>query len=320
MASFTPNYDLEKPVVGGDLDVWGGKLNTNFDKVDTAIKARADATATVATNLATLDAAVVKKDGTVAMSGPLVLPAGNPTLGTHATNKSYVDNGLAVKSPLASPTFTGTPAAPTASAGTNTTQIATTEFVTSAVATGVSTYAPLASPNFTGTPTISSAAIATQSYVNNAVAPIQYWVRKVKSSTNTITSNTTYATDADLQFNVTAGTKYSYRGVFFIYYKGSVKIRFSGPTVTVLHNTHQSFTGLTGATGAQAAGNYTAYPATNMYAVPGGSTDLLVTVMVDGIIQPSANGTFEFQFAQNTASANATQIKVGSYLEYFATA
>lgn len=39
---------------------------------------------------------------------------------------------------LASPTFTGTPAAPTAAAGTNTTQIATTAFVTSAVAAGAS--------------------------------------------------------------------------------------------------------------------------------------------------------------------------------------
>lgn len=36
---------------------------------------------------------------------------------------------------LASPTFTGVPAAPTAAAGTNTTQLATTEFVTSAVST-----------------------------------------------------------------------------------------------------------------------------------------------------------------------------------------
>lgn len=36
--------------------------------------------------------------------------------------------------PLASPTFTGTPAAPTATPGTNTTQIATTAFVTAAVA------------------------------------------------------------------------------------------------------------------------------------------------------------------------------------------
>ena len=37
-------------------------------------------------------------------------------------------------STLASPTFTGTPAAPTATAGTNTTQLATTAFVTTAVA------------------------------------------------------------------------------------------------------------------------------------------------------------------------------------------
>jgi hypothetical protein len=40
---------------------------------------------------------------------------------------------LAAKAALASPTFTGTPAAPTATAGTNTTQLATTAFVTSAI-------------------------------------------------------------------------------------------------------------------------------------------------------------------------------------------
>ena len=39
---------------------------------------------------------------------------------------------LAAKAPLASPTFTGTPAAPTASQGTNTTQVATTAFVQAA--------------------------------------------------------------------------------------------------------------------------------------------------------------------------------------------
>jgi hypothetical protein len=50
------------------------------------------------------------------------------------------------RAPLASPTFTGVPAAPTATAGTNTTQVATTAFVTTAV-TGL---APLASPSFTG--------------------------------------------------------------------------------------------------------------------------------------------------------------------------
>jgi hypothetical protein len=39
------------------------------------------------------------------------------------------------RAPLASPALTGTPTAPTANAGTSTTQIATTEFVTNAVAT-----------------------------------------------------------------------------------------------------------------------------------------------------------------------------------------
>ena len=79
------------------------------------------------------------------------------------------------KAPLASPTFTGTPAAPTATAGTNTTQLATTAFVlgqsssttpvmngTAAVGTGTTfaradhvhasdtSRAPLASPSLTG--------------------------------------------------------------------------------------------------------------------------------------------------------------------------
>lgn len=41
---------------------------------------------------------------------------------------------LDLKAPLASPALTGTPTAPTASAGTNTTQLATTAFVSTAVA------------------------------------------------------------------------------------------------------------------------------------------------------------------------------------------
>ena len=46
-----------------------------------------------------------------------------------ATNKSYTDVSLNLKSNLASPTFTGTPSAPTATSGTNNTQLATTAFV-----------------------------------------------------------------------------------------------------------------------------------------------------------------------------------------------
>ena len=44
-------------------------------------------------------------------------------------NESDADTALATKAPLASPSLTGTPTAPTAAAGTNTTQVATTAYV-----------------------------------------------------------------------------------------------------------------------------------------------------------------------------------------------
>ena len=57
---------------------------------------------------------------------------------TSATKATQDGNGATIATTyakLAGPTFTGTPKAPTAAAGTNTTQIATTAFVTNAVAT-----------------------------------------------------------------------------------------------------------------------------------------------------------------------------------------
>jgi hypothetical protein len=95
---------------------------------------------------------------------------------------------------LASPNFSGTPSAPTASSGTSTTQLATTAFVTAAIAAApiVSSFngragavvmttaditaaggAPVASPAFSGTPTAPTAApgdntsnVATTAFVN----------------------------------------------------------------------------------------------------------------------------------------------------------
>lgn len=49
------------------------------------------------------------------------------------TELSAVSNAIASKANINSPSFTGTPVAPTASAGTNTTQLATTAFVTAAL-------------------------------------------------------------------------------------------------------------------------------------------------------------------------------------------
>ena len=79
----------------------------------------------------------------------LVVPDGQLTLGSTAVTSTaaelnYVDGvtsnvqtQLDAKAALAGPTFTGTPAAPTAGAGTNTTQLATTAFVTAAIATTI---------------------------------------------------------------------------------------------------------------------------------------------------------------------------------------
>lgn len=63
---------------------------------------------------------------------------GGSALSASATIPASDVSGLAgTYAPLASPSFTGTPTAPTAAAGTNTTQVATTAFVTSAVAAAV---------------------------------------------------------------------------------------------------------------------------------------------------------------------------------------
>lgn len=50
------------------------------------------------------------------------------------TDKSYVDTELALKANLSSPALSGTPTAPTAAVGTNTTQVATTAFVNAEIA------------------------------------------------------------------------------------------------------------------------------------------------------------------------------------------
>lgn len=64
------------------------------------------------------------------------LPSGDPlkiVKGTEIdTEFNNIATAVATKADSASPTLTGTPVAPTASAGTNTTQIATTAFVTTA--------------------------------------------------------------------------------------------------------------------------------------------------------------------------------------------
>ena len=103
---------------------------------------------------------------------------GTPTAPTAAqsTNTTQIATTEFVQGQLVGPAFTGTPTAPTAAQGTNTTQIATTEFVNAEIAADITGKADIASPTFTGTPAAPTAAqganttqIATTAYVQGEV-------------------------------------------------------------------------------------------------------------------------------------------------------
>ena len=87
--------------------------------------------------------------------------------------------------PINSPTFTGTPAAPTAAQGTDTTQIATTAFVNAEIAADTAAKAPLASPTFTGTVTIPAGASIAD--IGTTIQPYDADTAK-RDTTNTYTA------------------------------------------------------------------------------------------------------------------------------------
>ena len=185
------------PIGGTTGQVLQKSSNTNYDVSWTTPYAGADALKT-ANNLSELTATA-----START--------NLGLGTMATQSS------ASYALLASPTFTGVPAAPTAASNTNTTQIATTAFVTTAVnqkanvfsptftgtvtipaGASISGYATIASPTFTGTPAAPTAATATNT---TQIATTAYV--KNQGYLTTATAATTYAPLASPTFTGT---------------------------------------------------------------------------------------------------------------------
>ena len=126
----TTNYSWVLPTVGGSEDTWGTELNTVLTAIDTLLGG------TDATEFAILNGATVTPAELNLLDGVTWTLTGLNGLTVTVTEINYVDGvtsniqtQLDGKAPTASPTFTGTPAAPTAAADTNTTQIATTAFV-----------------------------------------------------------------------------------------------------------------------------------------------------------------------------------------------
>lgn len=110
-------------------------LQTQLDSINTSLQNKvglsdlSGAISTVSTSNLTANRALISNG-----SGKIAVSSVTSTqLGYVSGVTSAIQTQLNAKAALASPTFTGTPKAPTASAGTNTTQIATTAYVYTAI-------------------------------------------------------------------------------------------------------------------------------------------------------------------------------------------
>jgi hypothetical protein len=213
----------------------GATWDSLYPKTKAAIVVLDDGTTTASAKFTAIDTALAGKatqaDITTAINNVInAAPAALDTLdelanalGDDANFAATMTTNLSTKAPLASPTFTGTPAAPTAAADTNTTQLATTAFVvgqagsSSPLMDGTATVgtskkfarddhrhptdtsrAPLASPTFTCTPAAPTATagtnttqIATTAFVKAACDAIDLDV-PIISATEPPTGNLWY--------------------------------------------------------------------------------------------------------------------------------
>jgi hypothetical protein len=206
-------------------------------------------------------------------------------------SKSYVDNSIALKANLASPSFTGSPVAPTAISTDSSTILATTAFVKGGLASKASIayvdnakalMAPLASPALTGTPTAPTATAGTNT---TQVATTAF----VKAAVDAAVTGNGVTQDANDNSTNLATTEYVDRA-------DALKANLASPTFT---GTPSMPTGTTGVTQASTDN----------------STKLATTAFVTTAVTAKANvdsPTFSGTVAAPTATATDSTTKVAT--------
>lgn len=190
--------------------------------------------ADTATQLAT--ARRISLTGVVDSAGALFDGSGDIVLSTSIANGSLtiaktsgLQAALDALAPIDSPSFTGTPLAPTQAKSNSSTRIATTAFVKAVVGD----YAPLASPEFTGTPTAPTAAVGTS---NNQLATTEFVGAEITAKAPTKTgggASGSWPISISGQ-SATAGKLATARTINGVAFDGSANITLPTPTVSTL--------------------------------------------------------------------------------------
>ncbi|QDP53235.1 MAG: hypothetical protein GOVbin7744_38 [Prokaryotic dsDNA virus sp.] len=137
-----------------------------------------------------------------------------------------------------------------------------------------------------------------------------------KGTTESKTSDTTYATDSDLALLVKANTKLTGRLVawFDTAATPDFKFQFTAPGSPTLLR----IVGRYVVPGATSSTEFLHTSGTSVAVTGSGSTGGYLEA--DILLHNGANaGVFGLQWAQNTSNASATKVLAGSYFEYFVT-
>ena len=205
------------------------------------------------------------------------------------TEFDNIATAVATKADVASPTFTGTPLAPTASPGTNTTQLATTAFVTAAtgtlgtmstqnanaVAITGGTASGLTSLSVSGTATATTFSGAGTSLTGTA-ASLNIGGNAATATSATSATSATTATTATNATNI-LGNSQSYQNVTGSRSSGTTYTNSTGKPIWVWYSATSATGGAT--TTAYVDGNLACYTTMDLYPrafagfiVPSGST------------------------------------------------